>query len=215
VDLEIIVLLKAIINFSKMWNLYEDEKKLEPLVFSNGKTQEDVIKEVLEAIEQGEKIIFIKGMCGTGKSAIALNLARKLGRASIVVPIKSLQEQYTKDYTGKKYVLHNGRRLKIQPILGRQNFKCGYLEETDSMKELKISKQEKDVKLTEIFLENSFNKNSEKNKTCDNIFLPCKIEIKEKNLSIIRDYIKENPDILLTSFIESKSVNRISGFSLI
>ena len=50
-----------------MWSLYEQEKELKPLVFSNGKSQEDIVREVLESIKQGYKIIFIKGMCGTGK----------------------------------------------------------------------------------------------------------------------------------------------------
>ena len=81
-----------------MWSLYSNKQKLNPLVFSNGKTQEDIVKETLDAIKEGYKVIFIKGMCGTGKSAIALNIARQLGKTSIVVPIKSLQEQYIKDY---------------------------------------------------------------------------------------------------------------------
>ena len=80
-----------------VWNLYEKGKFLEPLKFSNGKTQEDVVKEVLNSIKNGEKIIFIHGVCGTGKSAIALNLAKELGKSSIVVPIKNLQMQYKKD----------------------------------------------------------------------------------------------------------------------
>ena len=79
-----------------VWNLYEKGKFLEPLKFSNGKTQEDVVNEVLNSINNGEKIIFIHGVCGTGKSAIALNLAKELGKSSIVVPIKNLQMQYKK-----------------------------------------------------------------------------------------------------------------------
>ena len=50
-------------------------------------------KEVLDNIKRGKKIIFIHGVCGTGKSAIALNIARALGRASVVVPVKALQKQ--------------------------------------------------------------------------------------------------------------------------
>ena len=50
-----------------MWSLYEDEKELKPLVFSNQKTQADIVQEVIQAIKEGYKIIFIKGMCGTGK----------------------------------------------------------------------------------------------------------------------------------------------------
>ncbi len=67
-----------------MWSLYKKNQgdteqetgegifnytgeKLCPLKFSNNKTQEDVVKEVLDEINKGTKIIFIKGVCGTGK----------------------------------------------------------------------------------------------------------------------------------------------------
>ncbi len=106
----------------KGWSLYENDKELAPLQFSNGKTQEDVVEEVVNAIKNGSKIVFIHGVCGTGKSAIALNIARKLGRASIVVPVKALQKQYEEDYMSRKYVLKaNGQKLKIAMITGREN----------------------------------------------------------------------------------------------
>ncbi|HUS49939.1 MAG TPA: DEAD/DEAH box helicase family protein, partial [Candidatus Paceibacterota bacterium] len=72
-----------------MWSLYQDNKFLEPLKFSNGKSQKDIVKEILDLIKKGNKIIFVHGICGTGKSAIALNVARKLGKASIIVPGKN------------------------------------------------------------------------------------------------------------------------------
>ncbi|MBS3090065.1 hypothetical protein J4461_04295 [Candidatus Pacearchaeota archaeon] len=104
------------------WSLYSEGKKLEPLKFSNGKTQEDVVNEVISAIEKGNKVVFIHGVCGTGKSAIALNIARKMGKASIVVPVKGLQRQYEEDYTSKKYLIKpDGRRLGIAMITGREN----------------------------------------------------------------------------------------------
>ena len=65
-------------------------EKMEPLKFSNGKTQEDVVNEVMDAIGAGNKIIFIKGVCGSGKSAMALNIAKNFKKSSIIVPIKSL-----------------------------------------------------------------------------------------------------------------------------
>ena len=109
------------IDFS-YWSLYSEGKKLEPLKYSNGKTQEDIVKEVVELAKQGKKVIFIHGVCGTGKSAIALNVARLLGRASIVVPFKNLQKQYEEDYTRKKYVIKpNGIKMKIAIITGRDN----------------------------------------------------------------------------------------------
>jgi len=87
-----------------VWSLYDDKNFLKPLGFSNGKTQEDIVKEILDAIKGGNKIIFINGRCGTGKSAIALNVAKEIGKTSIVVPGKSLQLQYKKDYESKKYL---------------------------------------------------------------------------------------------------------------
>ena len=74
------------------WNLYKNEEFLKPLCFSNGKTQEDVVNEVLEAFDKGEKVIFIHGICGTGKSAICLNIAKEMGKTSVVVPGKNLQK---------------------------------------------------------------------------------------------------------------------------
>ena len=104
------------------WSLYEDGKRLPPLRFSNGKTQEDVVKEVVDLIRAGTKTIFLHGVCGTGKSAIALNIARVLGKASIVVPIKNLQRQYREDYMDKMFLLKpNREKLKISMITGRGN----------------------------------------------------------------------------------------------
>ena len=114
------------------WSLYDkSDNYLEPFVFSNGKTQLDVVKEVIEAIKEGYKIIFIHGFCGTGKSSIALNIAKEVGRTSIVVPIKSLQNQYFEDYTNKFYIKKsNGNKLKINVMFGRQNFKCEFMDAT-------------------------------------------------------------------------------------
>ena len=106
----------------QFWSLYEDNQTLQPLRFSNGKTQEDISKEIVELIKAGNKVIFLHGVCGTGKSAIALNVARALGRASIIVPIKSLQKQYENDYMEKKYLVKpNGKKMKIAMITGREN----------------------------------------------------------------------------------------------
>ena len=189
-----------------MWNLYEEEKELKPLVFSNGKTQADIVKEVVEAANQGYKIIFIKGKCGTGKSAVALNLAQHFGKTSIVVPIKSLQKQYATDYSGKKYVLRSGKKLKIAPIVGRKNFHCKFLDENSI--EIKYSR-EKDSRLSDIFKSHNFIA-SEKDPSCDNNLLPCKIELKEKNLGTIKEYIRRNPNINLTDFTSIKDVKRLT-----
>lgn len=104
------------------WNLNVENKEVEPLVFSNGKSQEDIVKEIIDCINRGVKVIFLHGACGTGKSVIALNVARAIGKTSIVVPIKNLQRQYEEDYTRKNYLVKpNGKKMKIAMITGRDN----------------------------------------------------------------------------------------------
>lgn len=192
-----------------MWSLYDDGKFLEPLVFSNGKSQEDVVKEVVQEIKKGTKIIFIKGMCGTGKSAIALNLAKELGRASIVVPVKALQKQYEDDYSKKKYILRDGKKLKIQVLTGRNNHSCPFIG-SEAMKDA----DELKGKQTKLF--DSSNENEQKNVkddedlSCDNPRLPCKIEIKEKNLQRIRRFIRMNPGVRIEDFQTTQDVRRMS-----
>ncbi len=152
-------------------------KKLEPLKFSNGKTQESVVEEIKAEIAKGQKIIFVRGVCGSGKSAIALNLAKNYKRTSIVVPIKSLQEQYERDYTRDKFVLKEDKKpLDIAVIKGRGNFRCAY-----SMGEGAGSDD-----------------------------LPCTIEIKEKNLDPLLNFIEENPLVEREDFSEVKDVKRMN-----
>lgn len=113
------------------WSLYNKDGFLKECVFSNNKSQLDIVNEVLDAIKEGYKVIFIKGSCGSGKSAIALNIAKEIGRTSIVVPIKNLQKQYQKDYMDNLYVLKDNKdKLNITLIDGRNNHKCPYKNET-------------------------------------------------------------------------------------
>jgi Rad3-related DNA helicase len=186
-----------------MWSLYQEKEFLKPLRFSNGKTQEDVVKEVLDSVKEGYKIIFIRGVCGTGKSAIALNIAKEIGKTSIVVPGKALQNQYKEDYEQKKYLMNdNEEKLKISVITGRNNHKCRFLEE----KSIPIFKEERNLKLNEIFEK----KEKEKNLSADNPSLPCKIEIKEKNAKKIQEYLKQNKSFNPKNFRTIKDVKRAS-----
>jgi len=194
-----------------MWNLYKEGKFLEPLKFSNGKSQEDVVKEVLEAIKEGNKIIFVHGVCGTGKSAIALNIARKIGKTSVVVPGKNLQNQYKKDYEKEKYLLKDGeKKLKINIITGRNNHKCKFLE--DNQDAIPKLKKEINSKLNDIF----YGKREEiketigKDISADNQNIPCKIELKEKNFIKIKEYLKQNKNVDLKDFSDIKDVKRVS-----
>jgi len=118
------------------WSFYKDNIYLEPLVFSNKKSQLDVAKEVIKAIKENHKVIFIKGVCGSGKSAIALNIAKEFKKVSIVVPVKTLQNQYREDYTNNFQIKKKDKNLKITVIDGRNNHKCPYKSTTCDNKEL-------------------------------------------------------------------------------
>lgn len=158
------------------WSLYNKDEYLKPLVFSNGKSQLDVVEEVIEAIKEGHKIIFIKGACGSGKSAIALNIAKELGRTSIVVPVKALQKQYEEDYVNKLHITKDNKKLNISIIDGRNNHKCAFRDDC----------------------------------TCDNVDLPCKIIISNKNSLQIKKYLKQNPFVDVNKFDDIKNVRRKS-----
>jgi len=179
-----------------VWSLFDEKgDMLGAKIFSNGKSQEDVVSEVVGEIKKGTKIVFIHGTCGSGKSAVALNIAKELGRASIVVPIKNLQRQYANDYMEKKYVLKNdGKKLKISMITGRRNHVCPYLAE--NQKEVLMTRvKEKNADLHDIF--SGFNmqrRKMENDDSCDNFLIPCKIEIKSKNLATLKKYYTENPE---------------------
>ncbi len=205
------------------WSLFEIDKtgevekhrELKPLTFSNGKNQDDVVKEVLSTIKEGQRIIFIHGVCGTGKSAIALNIARELGRTSIVVPGKNLQSQYKSDYEGNKYLLKkDGTKMKISVMTGRKNHKCKFLE--DNKQAVPIFKSESNLKLNDIFegkrehVKNLIGKDL----SADNFNLPCKIEIREKNWQRIKEYLKQNNKVNISDFDEIKDVKRVSVASV-
>jgi len=187
------------------WNLYQNGEFLKPLKFSNGKTQEDVVKEILKSIKEGEKIIFINGICGTGKSAIALNLAKELGKSSIVVPGKNLQNQYKRDYEGNKYLKKSDKEnLKISIMTGRKNHKCQFLADNSIL--IPKIKKEINLRLHNIFQESVIKKDEDI--SADNIYLPCKIEIREKNWEKVREYLKKNPKVNLKSIGNIKDVKR-------
>lgn len=185
------------------WSLYSENKFLAPLRFSSGKTQEGIVDEVLGAVKEGYRMIFIKGVCGTGKSAIALNIAKEIGKTCIVVPGKTLQNQYKEDYENKKFLMKNEKdKLKISVITGRNNHTCKFLE----MANAPIFKEERNLMLNEIF--NKREKHEEKDLSADNLYIPCKIEIKEKNWNKIRQYIKQNKNIDPSDFLDIKDVRR-------
>jgi hypothetical protein len=106
------------------WQLSNKNGDLvQPLSFSNGKTQKDIVGEIMDNFSNGSDIIFFGANVGSGKSAIALNLIDQYGKKGIIAcPTKVLQDQYENSYTKK---LHIGN-LNIKVIKGRSNFLCHF-----------------------------------------------------------------------------------------
>lgn len=71
-------------------------------------TQAAVIKQIHQAITDGTKVIILEAPVGSGKSAIAMTIARWLDDAHVLTPRKSLQGQYFDDFN-EDVVLMKGR----------------------------------------------------------------------------------------------------------
>lgn len=163
-------------------------------------------------LEVPEHHNFIANGIVVHNSAIALNLAKEIGKSSVVVPIKNLQMQYKKDYgEGQKYLLkNNNEKLKISVMTGRNNHKCRFLE--DNQNAIPRITREIDSKLHDIFSgrKKEVKELISKDVSADNYKIPCKIDIKEKNWNRIKKYLQQNRDINYRDFLDIKDVKRIS-----
>lgn len=155
------------------WSLHTKEGKLlPPLQFSTGKTQEDIVNEIKKAMEEGHKVIFLHGQCGSGKSAIALNLAKECGRASIVVPVKYLQKQYEEDYTKILTVKRKDKPLSIAILTGRGNHPCLYNPAStaeDRLLPCSIDIKKENMDMLKIYIQNNEFVKEEEFKSIDDI----------------------------------------------
>lgn len=80
--------------------------------------QISVINEVEAAIAAGYKTILIEAPVGSGKSAIAISIARWAKSAHILTPMKSLQDQYFEDFNEYTVLMK-----------GRSSYPCVFFEE--------------------------------------------------------------------------------------
>lgn len=71
-------------------------------------SQKAVLKEIDKAFSEGKKVVILEGPVGSGKSAIAMTLARKFQDSHLITPRKSLQDQYYEDFSDD-VVLMKGR----------------------------------------------------------------------------------------------------------
>ncbi len=106
------------------FGLYGQGGRLEPRRYSSGKTQVDIIEEIIGAFQKSD-IVFLKATVGSGKSAVGLRSILEFGRGVVSVPTKVLSDQYAASYEGDKYFLkEDGSKAKIGILKGRRNFRC-------------------------------------------------------------------------------------------
>lgn len=80
--------------------------------------QRKVIETVEKHYRNGYQYVILESPVGSGKSAIALTLARFYGSAHFLIPRKILQDQYINDFSD--YMV---------PMKGKSSYTCSYLEE--------------------------------------------------------------------------------------
>jgi hypothetical protein len=108
-----------------VWELTKANGDIQsPRTYHNGKTQETVVDEIVTSFDDN-KFVIVVGVVGSGKSAIALHVIKRMGGGIIVVPTKVLEHQYVDDYCGgKKYHIPD---LPVEYMVGKGNFKCRYV----------------------------------------------------------------------------------------
>lgn len=104
--------------------MYDRSGKLKPRRYSSGKTQVDLVQEILGAFEVCD-MVFLRGTVGSGKSVVGIRTILEYGRGVVSVPTKVLSDQYAASYEREKYFLkEDGSRAKIGILKGRRNFAC-------------------------------------------------------------------------------------------
>jgi ATP-dependent DNA helicase DinG len=78
--------------------------------------QEQILKKVAKALEDGKKYIIIEAPPGSGKSPIAITLCNYFGLGYICTDQKTLQDQYLSD--------SHFPTLRMTQMIGRSNFVC-------------------------------------------------------------------------------------------
>lgn len=112
---------KHVLSDMRVNELKSQYPNIEEIIIENFPFQQprhdqlEIISDIYEAIESGYKYIILEAGTGTGKSAIAVTLARIYDKAYIFTMTKQLQNQYSNEF---------GFPL----VKGRGNFGCLYNE---------------------------------------------------------------------------------------
>ena len=88
--------------------------------------QESVINEIEAAFKAGYKMILVEAPVGSGKSGVAMAVARWAGSAHILTPQKSLQDQYYDDFSMYSVLMK-----------GRSSYPCVFYETDANAKKVR------------------------------------------------------------------------------
>ena len=170
-----------LLNAMKECYYLEDFKYLYNIATSN--IEFDIVKD----IKKGECRVYdltIKNnhsYVGNGfinhNSGTLLHIPKEIeGRAIVVTPFKNLQRQYYDDYfKGSKFILKkDGSKLNVAVILGRNNFKCEWLEKQYDLQQKIIKENEKSENVGNYgYVDDEIIKLYRYDNTCANRELPC------------------------------------------
>jgi hypothetical protein len=151
---------------------------LSPLKWNGGDQVSNLIAMIKffqeHELDEKTKILIYKSCCGSGKSLSILHVPKELGgRAIIVTPFRNLQMQYYNDYfKGNKFVMKkDGTRLGVSVFMGRNNFKCRWLEDQYAYQQKIIEANEKFDQSMPI--DDNILKSYQIDNTAANRYLPC------------------------------------------
>jgi ATP-dependent DNA helicase DinG len=80
-------------------------------------SQVKVLEEIEKAYSSGYKFVILEGPVGSGKSAIAISVARYFGNSHLITPKKSLQNQYYGDFSEHIVLMRVGMLTPVRRIL--------------------------------------------------------------------------------------------------
>lgn len=116
---------------------YADGSEVEPLVFPNGISQRDVVKQVVTNLESHD-VVVVESAPGTGKTHIAMGIISEYAdvgsakapiidgrhRGVLVEPINAIATQVQYDFTYRFKVVQYGREIPVGTVFGRRHYIC-------------------------------------------------------------------------------------------
>ncbi len=87
--------------------------------FKEIRPQQQEVIDKLNALPDDKRFIMLECGTGTGKSGLAVAMAKTVGPAYLLTTTKQLQDQYARDFSGTQFV----------QVKGKQNYPCYFTDE--------------------------------------------------------------------------------------